>query len=190
MFRRALILLLPTLLMAGFLLPSAAQAAPCTEGEGFGAKAPPPRLEFLADRLPETGRPVTERSKIEATELAEKWQDWSDDYDTHIQTCEAAESAAQEAVSLNPVPEVQDNLNPVVSTSVDWDAIAACESGGDWAINTGNGYTGGLQFLTSTWLAYGGGQYAPEAYLATREQQIAVASQMSLSHWPICGAYG
>jgi hypothetical protein len=69
-----------------------------------------------------------------------------------------------------------------------WDNVAACESGGNWHTNTGNGYYGGLQFLTSTWLAYGGGRYASRADLATREQQIAIASGMSLSHWPVCGA--
>lgn len=72
-----------------------------------------------------------------------------------------------------------------------WYSIAVCESGSDppaWAINTGNGYFGGLQFLTSTWLAYGGGRYAPRADLASPAEQVAVASGMSLSHWPTCGA--
>lgn len=76
------------------------------------------------------------------------------------------------------------------SSSVNWDAIASCESGGNWATNTGNGFYGGLQFLTSTWLANGGGRYASRADLATREQQIAIASRLSLSSWPVCGAYG
>ncbi|MBC9822105.1 resuscitation-promoting factor [Terrabacter sp. MAHUQ-38] len=58
-----------------------------------------------------------------------------------------------------------------------WDQIAQCESGGDWHINTGNGYYGGLQFLTSTWLAYGGGDFASRADLASREQQITVANR-------------
>lgn len=57
-----------------------------------------------------------------------------------------------------------------------WDKIAQCESGGNWAINTGNGYYGGLQFATSSWLANGGGKYAPRADLATREQQIDIAN--------------
>jgi len=56
-----------------------------------------------------------------------------------------------------------------------WDRIAQCESGGNWAINTGNGYYGGLQFDSQTWLGNGGGQYAPRADLASRTQQIAVA---------------
>ena len=58
-----------------------------------------------------------------------------------------------------------------------WDSVAECESSGNWAINTGNGYYGGLQFTESTWNAYGGQQYASRADLATREEQIAVAEQ-------------
>ena len=73
-----------------------------------------------------------------------------------------------------------------------WDSLAQCEAGGNWAINTGNGFSGGLQFTPSTWLAYGGGQYAPQAHLATREQQIAVASKVQAGQgwgaWPACTA--
>lgn len=79
---------------------------------------------------------------------------------------------------------------PADSSGVNWDAIAECESGGDWSINTGNGYYGGLQFSHSTWIAYGGGQYAENAHLTSRANQIAVASGMSLSHWPHCGSRG
>ena len=62
----------------------------------------------------------------------------------------------------------------VAHTSPNLDAIARCESGGNWGIHTGN-YQGGLQFLPSTWLSNGGGEFAPAAHLATREQQIIVA---------------
>ena len=79
----------------------------------------------------------------------------------------------------------------VVNGSV-WGSLAQCEAGGNWAINTGNGFSGGLQFTPSTWLAYGGGQYAPQAHLATREQQIAVASKVQAGQgwgaWPACTA--
>ncbi len=68
-----------------------------------------------------------------------------------------------------------------------WDRVAACESGGRWNINTGNGYYGGLQFLPSTWRSMGGARYASMPHYATRLQQIAVASRMSLSAWPVCG---
>lgn len=67
-----------------------------------------------------------------------------------------------------------------------WDALAQCESGGDWSYNGPSGYDGGLQFLPSTWVAAGGLEYAPEAWMASREQQIAVASNLSWSAWPAC----
>src|SRR5664280_425348 len=56
-----------------------------------------------------------------------------------------------------------------------WDSVAQCESSGNWSINTGNGYYGGLQFSQSTWASYGGLQYAARADLATKAQQIAIA---------------
>ena len=58
-----------------------------------------------------------------------------------------------------------------------WDRIAQCESGGNWAINTGNGYYGGLQFAYSSWLAWGGADFAPRADLASRAEQITVANR-------------
>jgi len=71
-----------------------------------------------------------------------------------------------------------------------WDALAQCESGGRWNINTGNGYYGGLQFAASTWRGYGGTQYAARADLASREQQIAVGERVLASQgpgaWPSC----
>jgi len=77
--------------------------------------------------------------------------------------------------------------------SVNWTAIANCESSGDWAADTGNGFYGGLQFTESTWLAYGGGQYAQYANDATESQQIAVAEKVlagqGIGAWPVCGAY-
>jgi hypothetical protein len=79
---------------------------------------------------------------------------------------------------------------PTPTKGVNWDAIAQCESNGNWSINTGNGYYGGLQFSHSTWIAYGGGRFAENAHLTSRENQIAIASGMKLSHWPHCGRYG
>jgi hypothetical protein len=77
------------------------------------------------------------------------------------------------------------------NASPNWDAIAACESGGNWRINTGNGYQGGLQFAPGTWLSHGGAEYAPSAHLATREEQIAVAERVlatqGIGAWPVCG---
>jgi LysM repeat protein len=78
------------------------------------------------------------------------------------------------------------------SGGANWAAIAACESGGNWSTNTGNGFYGGLQFTQQTWDAYGGGQYASSANLATQAQQIAVAQRVlagqGIGAWPVCGA--
>ncbi|MFD0428148.1 transglycosylase family protein [Streptomyces zhihengii] len=62
--------------------------------------------------------------------------------------------------------------------ATDWDAIAACESGGNWRANTGNGHYGGLQFTQSSWVA-AGGRRAPRADLATRSEQIATARRLA-----------
>ncbi|CAL9347498.1 membrane protein [Streptomyces griseomycini] len=69
--------------------------------------------------------------------------------------------------------------SPSTTPGPDWDAIAACESGGDWQANTGNGHYGGLQFTQSSWAAAGGLRYAPRADLATRKEQIAVAERLA-----------
>ncbi|MEU0740968.1 transglycosylase family protein [Streptomyces sp. NPDC006134] len=81
--------------------------------------------------------------------------------------------------------------NASAATASEWDAVAQCESGGNWSINTGNGYYGGLQFSASTWAAYGGTQYAATADQASKEQQIAVAEKVLAGQgkgaWPVCG---
>lgn len=80
------------------------------------------------------------------------------------------------------------------SADTNWDAIAQCESGGNWSTSTGNGFYGGLQFTSSTWQANGGGAYSSSASGATREQQIAVAERVLASQgigaWPACGPRG
>ncbi|MFC6317938.1 resuscitation-promoting factor [Corynebacterium gerontici] len=79
---------------------------------------------------------------------------------------------------------------PAVANGSVWDSIAQCESGGNWATDTGNGYSGGLQFSDSTWAAHGGTEYAPRASQASREQQIAVAERVQAAQgwgaWPAC----
>lgn len=79
------------------------------------------------------------------------------------------------------------------SAAHNWDGVAQCESSGNWHINTGNGYYGGLQFSSSTWQGYGGGAYASRADLATPSQQIAIAEKVLVGQgvgaWPVCGRY-
>jgi hypothetical protein len=73
-----------------------------------------------------------------------------------------------------------------------WDTLAKCESSGNWAANTGNGYYGGLQFSVATWNGYGGAEFAAYPHQATREQQIAVAERLHAARgfqpWPACRA--
>jgi hypothetical protein len=82
-------------------------------------------------------------------------------------------------------------FSPTVHASPNWDAIARCESGGNWSINTGNSYHGGLQFTLPTWYA-NGGQGLPEN--ASREEQIRVAENVlrtqGIGAWPVCGRRG
>src|SRR3954453_2542664 len=82
---------------------------------------------------------------------------------------------------------------PASAAEHDWSGVAQCESGGNWSINTGNGYYGGLQFSQSTWEGYGGAAYAPRADLATPDQQITVAEAVlagqGIGAWPVCGQY-
>ena len=79
---------------------------------------------------------------------------------------------------------------PPVNNGSIWDAIAGCEAGGNWAINTGNGYYGGVQFDQGTWERNGGLRFAPRADMATREEQIAVAEvtreRQGWGAWPVC----
>ncbi|HET8994129.1 MAG TPA: transglycosylase family protein [Rhodococcus sp. (in: high G+C Gram-positive bacteria)] len=88
-------------------------------------------------------------------------------------------------VGTMPKPAV-----PASGRASTWDALAQCEATGNWAINTGNGFYGGLQFTQQTWAGFGGTEYAPRADMATREQQIAVAEKVQAAQgwgaWPSC----
>jgi uncharacterized protein YabE (DUF348 family) len=118
---------------------------------------------------------------------------------TYLGSDESGREVLSREVTTEPVTKVvrtgtkQRPAAPAVSGGSVWDALARCESGGNWAINTGNGFYGGLQFTSGTWLAYGGGAYAPRADLATREQQIAIATKVrdargGYGDWPACSA--
>ncbi|MEV6210416.1 transglycosylase family protein [Kitasatospora sp. NPDC051914] len=94
------------------------------------------------------------------------------------------------AVAALPVAGLVSAPSASAASASTWDAVARCESGGNWSINTGNGFYGGLQFTASTWRAYGGTAYAPQANRASRAQQIAVAEKVLASQgpgaWPVC----
>ncbi len=104
-----------------------------------------------------------------------------------------ADAPAPEAPEpADDAPQPEEAPAPVSKAySVNWDAIAACESGGNWAISTGNGYSGGLQFTPGTWRANGG---SGSASRASREEQIRVAENVlhsqGIGAWPVCGRRG
>ncbi|WP_410669525.1 transglycosylase family protein [Amycolatopsis sp. cmx-4-68] len=110
---------------------------------------------------------------------------------------EVARESVSEQVITQPKPKIvhvgsKKAPTPAIGDGSAWDRIAQCESGGNWATNTGNGYYGGLQFDKQTWNAYGGSQYAALPNQATREQQIAVAEKVrdargGYGAWPVCG---
>jgi hypothetical protein len=79
---------------------------------------------------------------------------------------------------------------PAVSSGSVWDRLAYCEAHGDWTTHTASGFSGGLQFADATWRAYGGGVYAPRAWQASREAQIAIAEKVLADAgwraWPAC----
>lgn len=97
-------------------------------------------------------------------------------------------SAIAGALSVAPIALGAGTAN---ADSVNWDAIAACESGGNWAINTGNGYYGGLQFSPGTWSSNGG---SGMPHQASRSEQIRVAENVlrtqGIGAWPSCGSAG
>jgi resuscitation-promoting factor RpfB len=111
---------------------------------------------------------------------------------TLVDGVETARQQLATAVSKPPVTaQVVVGTKPAPASGLNWDALARCEAGGNWAANTGNGYYGGLQYNQGTWIGSGGGAYAPRPDLATREQQIAIGEKTyaarGTSPWPSCG---
>jgi hypothetical protein len=120
-----------------------------------------------------------------------------------VPASDAAESLGGEPIPTPAVAPMEATLYSVAAppppqrvvtyagTSV-WDDLARCESGGNWAINSGNGYYGGLQFSYGTWHQYGGGEFAEYPHEASREEQIVVAERLRAARgyapWPACRA--
>jgi hypothetical protein len=109
---------------------------------------------------------------------------------------EAAEAEARRAEAQRAAQAARAQRSsagaPAVAGGGVWDRLAQCESGGNWSMNTGNGFYGGLQFMQSTWESVGGTRYAPAPHLASREQQIAAAETLlarsGWGQWPACSA--
>ncbi|GAA1860632.1 hypothetical protein GCM10009836_45990 [Pseudonocardia ailaonensis] len=101
------------------------------------------------------------------------------------------EPAKPEPAKPEPAKPAAAKPEPAPPAAGPWDSLAACESSGNWSINTGNGYYGGLQFDRGTWSDFGGTRYAPRADQATKEQQIEIATKVrdargGYGSWPAC----
>ena len=111
-----------------------------------------------------------------------------------VKYVEETERQKQEAAAQARVQKPRSEPNYDPGDGSRWDQLAQCEAGGNWATNTGNGFGGGLQFMHqksySTWLSFGGGEFAPHPWEATREQQIIIAEKVLASSgwnaWPGC----
>ncbi|MET7652673.1 MULTISPECIES: transglycosylase family protein [unclassified Streptomyces] len=112
--------------------------------------------------------------------------------DIHTRKSSRRTAVLAGAILLAPLGLLSATGNASAADSGVWDRIAQCESGGNWSINTGNGYYGGLQFSAGTWRAYGGTAYASTADKASKAQQISVATKVQNSQgwgaWPTCSA--
>lgn len=165
------------------LAPFAATAY--AEGEAWDANA---ALGTLRDAPePEAPAPAPEDAPAAPEDLPPAPEDLPPAPEDLPPAPDAPAPAPEEAV---PAPEAPPA--PVKQAySVNWDAIAACESGGNWGISTGNGFAGGLQFTPSTWRA-NGGSGSPAG--ASREEQIRVAENVlhsqGIGAWPVCGRRG
>ncbi|MFN2417332.1 MAG: transglycosylase family protein [Candidatus Limnocylindria bacterium] len=140
---------------------------------------PPQPAEQLAEQLEQSALPTSAAAPMEAT--------------LHVIPTPVPTPVPTPAPTPPPAPQAPEPAPQRVVTydgDTVWDDLAQCESGGNWAINTGNGYYGGLQFDLSTWQAYGGAEFAAYPHEATREEQIAVAERLRAARgfapWPAC----
>ncbi len=176
-------------LLAPLAARSAAEASPAPIDHLLPALAPPPPDVDRGGLL--TGRSVVSRTEAPLSGAVEALTQ------APVPTPGSATMEATLVAVATPKPTpaapAAPQLAPVTyDGDTVWDALAKCESGGNWSINTGNGYYGGLQFSLGTWEGYGGGEFAEYPHEATREQQITVAERLHTARgfqpWPACSA--
>ena len=138
------------------------------------ASGAPSSLHIALDAQPSTALPVSYRAREPAANVA--------------RPTALAPPTAEDVRLVRTLDAAAGR--PGSATAGTWQALAGCESGGDWAADTGNGYRGGLQFLPQTWVSHGGTLFAASPELATPEQQIAIAARVLATQgwraWPAC----
>jgi len=185
MLRRILLLAAISVAGVGLLAPLAARSAtslPAEIAETLLPVGDAPQIGL--DRGGLSGRQATPGSGPAGVQAAEEL------HPSAVPTPAAAPMEATLSSAAAPPPAPQ----PVVTYAGNsvWDDLARCESGGNWAINSGNGYYGGLQFSLGTWQQYGGIEFAAYPHQATRDEQIIVAERLravrGYAPWPACRA--
>lgn len=164
---------------------------PTTEVILRGTKEPEPEEPAPSSSSDSEASSSSSSSDAESSSDSDSSADSDSNSDSNSDSSSDTESSSDDSDSSSS----SDNSGadaPAVSNGSTWDALAECESGGNWSTNTGNGYHGGLQFNPTTWNSMGGQEYAPTADQATREQQIAVASKLQAQagwgQWPACSS--
>ena len=188
MLRRILLLAAISTAGVGLLAPLAARSAtpvPVEIAETLLPVAGAP--EIAADRGVLTGRQGTVASGSGERHVPEEL------HPSAVPTPAAAPmEATLRSVAAPPAPAPAPQRVVTYAGNSVWDDLARCESGGNWAINTGNGYYGGLQFSAGTWEQYGGAEFAAYPHQATRDEQIIVAERLRAARgyapWPACRA--
>ena len=186
MLRRTFLLAAISVAGVGLLAPLAARSAtpiPLEIAETLLPVADAPKI--MADRGGLTGRQGSVASGSGERHVPEEL------HPSAVPTPAAAPmEATLHSAAAPPAPAPQ-RVVTYAGSSV-WEDLARCESGGNWAINTGNGYYGGLQFSLGTWQQYGGAEFAAYPHQATRDEQIVVAERLravrGYAPWPSCRA--
>jgi resuscitation-promoting factor RpfE len=193
-----LLLAVAGFLFLGLAFAAVANADSLSDLEAANPQVTNPNLIIVGQTLQLNGSPYVVVPGDTLTKLALRT--------TPIQTPPAApEPPAAAPVpppAPAPAPEISDAayvappapLPAPVPMAINWDAVARCESGNNWAINTGNGFSGGLQWAPGTWAAYKPAGAPAQAYNASRDQQIQAANALyarqGRAPWPICGRLG
>ena len=188
MLRRILLLAAISTAGVGLLAPLAARSAtpvPVEIAETLLPAADAP--EITANRGGLTGRQGALASGSGGRHIPEEL------HPSAVPTPAAAPmEAILHSVAAPPAPAPTPQRVVTYAGNSVWDDLARCESGGNWAINTGNGYYGGLQFSAGTWQQYGGAEFAAYAHQASRDEQIIVAERLRAARgyapWPACRA--
>ena len=132
----------------------------------------------LASHTPASGRLTTQGMALSATTARVPVSPLSWHHLTNHELAPVKAQAADPVVATVPISQPE-----LSSSGANWIATAQCESGGNWADDTGNGYEGGLQFAQGTWVAFGGLTYAPSANMASESDQIIVADRVLTTGW-------